>query len=104
MGVVVVGQEDDVTPGAAMRVVVEGTPIAIFNANGELYAIGDTCTHEEYSLSDGELVDDFTVECPLHGAQFDIRSGKALCLPATGNAGSYPVWVEDGTIKVEVPD
>lgn len=104
MGVVVVGQEDDVTPGAAMRVVVEGTPIAIFNVNGELYAIGDTCTHEEYSLSDGELVDDYTVECALHGAQFDIRSGKALCLPATGNAGSYPVWVEDGTIKVEVPD
>lgn len=104
MGVVVVGQEDDVAPGAALRVVVEGTPIAIFNTNGELYAIGDTCTHEEFSLSDGELVDDYTVECALHGAQFDIRTGDALCLPATGNAGSYPVWVEDGAIKVEVPD
>ncbi|MGH2515452.1 MAG: non-heme iron oxygenase ferredoxin subunit [Ktedonobacterales bacterium] len=104
MGVVVVGQEDDVAPGVALRVVVEGTPIAIFNANGELYAIGDTCTHEEFSLSDGELVDDYTVECALHGAQFDIRTGKALCLPATGSAGSYPVWVEDGAIKLEVPD
>lgn len=104
MGVVVVGQEGDVVPGAALRVVVEGTPIAIFNANGELYAIGDTCTHEEFSLSDGELVDDYTVECALHGAQFDIRTGDALCLPATGNAGSYSVWVEDGAIKVEVPD
>jgi nitrite reductase/ring-hydroxylating ferredoxin subunit len=104
MGVVVVGQEGDVAPGAALRVVVEGTPIAIFNANGELYAIGDTCTHEEFSLSDGELVDDYTVECALHGAQFDIRTGDALCLPATGNAGSYSVWVEDGAIKVEVPD
>ncbi|HLJ82252.1 MAG TPA: Rieske 2Fe-2S domain-containing protein, partial [Ktedonobacterales bacterium] len=71
---------------------------------GEFYAIGDTCTHEEFSLSDGELVDDYTVECALHGAQFDIRTGDATCLPATGNAGSYPVWVEDGAIKVEVPD
>lgn len=104
MGVVIVGQENDVAPGAAMRAIVEGTPIAIFNVNGELYAIGDTCTHEEFSLSDGELVDDFTVECALHGAHFDIRTGDALCLPATVNAGSYPVWVEDGAIKVEVPD
>ena len=104
MGVVVVGQEGDVAPGTALRVVVAGTPIAIFNANGELYAIGDTCTHEEFSLSDGELVDDYTVECALHGAQFDIRTGDAICLPATGNAGSYPVWVEDGAIKVEVPN
>ena len=104
MGVVVVGQEDDVAPGAAMRVVVAGTPIAIFNVNGELYAIGDTCTHEEFSLSDGELVDEYTVECALHGAQFDLRTGEAICLPATGNAGSYPVWVEDGAIKVDVPD
>lgn len=104
MGVVVVGQEDDVAPGAAMRVVVAGTPIAIFNVNGELYAIGDTCTHEEFSLSDGELVDECTVECALHGAQFDLRTGDALCLPATGNAGSYPIWVEDGVIKLEVPD
>lgn len=104
MGVVVVGQEDDVAPGAAIRVVVAGTPIAIFNVNGELYAIGDTCTHEEFSLSDGELVDEYTVECALHGAQFDLRTGEAICLPATGNAGSYPVWVEDGAIKVDVPD
>ena len=104
MGVVVVGHEDDVAPGAALRVVVAGTPIAIFNSNGELYAIGDTCTHEEFSLSDGELVDDYTVECALHGAQFDIRTGDATSLPATGNAGSYPVWVEDGDIKLEVPD
>ncbi|HLZ21363.1 MAG TPA: non-heme iron oxygenase ferredoxin subunit [Ktedonobacterales bacterium] len=104
MGVIVVGQEDEVAPGSALRVVVEGTPIAVFNADGELYAIGDTCTHEEFSLSDGELVDDYIVECPLHGARFDIRTGNALCLPATVSAGSYPVWVEDGAIKVEVPD
>jgi 3-phenylpropionate/trans-cinnamate dioxygenase ferredoxin subunit len=104
MAVVTVGHEDDVAPGGALRVVASGTPIAIFNVHGELYAIGDTCTHEEFSLSDGDMVNEYTVECALHGAQFDIRSGRALCLPATLPTESYPVWVEDGELKVDVPD
>lgn len=104
MAVVAVGNESDIPSGQGLRVVVNDEPIAIFSVHGELYAIGDTCTHEEFSLSDGELVDEYTVECPLHGAQFDVRTGNALCLPATGSSGSYPVWVEDGVIKVEVPD
>jgi 3-phenylpropionate/trans-cinnamate dioxygenase ferredoxin subunit len=104
MSVVSVGSEDEVAPDRPLRVVVDGTPIAIFSANGELYAIGDTCTHEEFSLADGEMVDDYTVECALHGAQFDIRTGKVLCLPATSSADSYPVWVEDGILKLEYPD
>ena len=104
MAIVVVGQEDDVAPGQTLRVLAEGVPIAIFNVHGELYAIGDTCTHEEFSLSDGDMVDDYTVECALHGAQFDVRTGEALCLPATEPAGSYPVWIEDGLLKVEVQE
>lgn len=104
MAVVAVGNESDVAPERPLRVVVKGVPIAIFTANDELYAIGDTCTHEEFSLSDGDMVDAYTVECPLHGAQFDIRTGAALCLPATESAGSYPVWSEDGVLKLEMPD
>ena len=104
MAVVAVGNESDIPSGQGLRVVANGLPVAIFSVDGELYAIGDTCTHEEFSLSDGELVGDYTVECALHGAQFDIRTGNALCLPATGSAGSFPVWVEDGVLKVEVPD
>ncbi len=104
MPVVAVGSEDDVAPDRPLRVVVDGTPIAIFTVNGELYAIGDTCTHEEFSLADGEMVGEYTVECALHGARFDIRTGQAISLPATGSAGSYPVWVEDGILKLEVPD
>ncbi len=50
------------------------------------------------------MVDDYTVECALHGAQFDIRTGTALCLPATLPTDTYPVWVEDGILKLEVPD
>ena len=102
--VVVVGREGDVVPGQSLRVVAAGVPIAVFNVHGELYAIGDTCTHEEFSLSDGDMVDDYTVECALHGAQFDVRTGAVLCLPATEPEPSYPVWVEDGLLKVEVKD
>ena len=104
MAVVTVGREEDVAPGQALLVVVQGEPIAIFNVDGELYAIGDTCTHEEFSLSDGELVDDYTVECALHGAQFDLRTGAALSLPATLPTPTYPVWVEDGELKIEVEE
>jgi len=101
---VAVGRADAVPEGGAICVDVAGIPVAIFRSNGEYFAIGDTCTHEEASLSEGELVDDYTVECPLHGAQFDIRTGKALCLPATINEDTYEVLEEDGTLKVRLPE
>ena len=103
MAIVEVGPESDIQPGQSACVVVDDIPIAIFNVNGEYYAIGDTCTHEDFSLSEGEVFDDATVECALHGSRFDLRTGEALSLPATGSAGNYQVWVEDGVIKVEVP-
>lgn len=103
--VVEVCREDEAPePGQALSVVVGDLPLAIFNIHGELYAIGDTCTHEEYPLSEGDMVDEYIVECALHGATFDVRTGDALSLPATGNAGSYPIWVEDGVVKVELPE
>jgi 3-phenylpropionate/trans-cinnamate dioxygenase ferredoxin subunit len=86
--------------GGAIQVDVAGTPVAIFRSGGRFYAIADTCTHEEASLAEGELVDEFTVECPLHGAQFDIRTGKVLCLPATVNEETFEVIVDDGMVKV----
>lgn len=95
--------EEAPAPGQALSVVVGDTPVAIFNIHGELYAIGDICTHEEFPLSEGDMVDEYTVECALHGAHFDVRSGDALTLPATGNAGSYRVWIEDGALKIEFP-
>ena len=103
MAIVEVGPESDIQPGQSACVFVNDIPIAIFNVNGEYYAIGDTCTHEDFSLSEGEVFDDATVECALHGSRFDLRTGEALSLPATGSAGSYQVWVEGGVIKVEVP-
>lgn len=63
------------------RVPSEGGPIAIFNVDGEFLAVQDTCSHEDASLADGFL-EGHVIECPLHGGQFDLRSGAALCLPA----------------------
>jgi len=103
MAIVEVGPESDIQPGQSACVVVDDIPIAIFNVNGEYYAIGDTCTHEDFSLSEGEVFDDATVECALHGSRFDLRTGEALSLPATGSAGAYEIWVEDGVIKLDMP-
>ena len=101
---ITVGSAESVPEGGAIQVDVAGTPVAIFRSGGRFYAIGDTCTHEEASLSEGELVDEFTVECPLHGAQFDIRTGRALCLPATVSEETFEVIVEDGMLKVRAPE
>ncbi len=104
MASVDVGRVEDVPPGSVVRVWVNDEPVGIYNVGGEFFAIGDTCTHEEFPLSDGGLVDDHEVECALHGSRFDLRTGRALCLPAVGAVQTYQVWVEDGVIKVEAPE
>ena len=89
----------DIPPGEKLRVSYQGEDIAIYNAEGEIYAIGDTCTHAEASLTDGDFYEDmrgWVAECPLHGSQFDITTGEAISLPATGNVGKYELKVEDG--------
>ncbi len=107
MAIVDVAREEELAPGAALRVVVGGLPIAIFNVHGELFAIGDTCSHEEFSLAEGEVEerdDRCSVECALHGARFDLRTGAALSLPAVLSVGAFTVWIEDGVVKLEVPE
>lgn len=91
----------EIAPGKAKRVEVGEESIAIFNVDGEFYAIGDTCSHEEASLSEGDLFD-HVVECPLHGAEFDLRTGDALCLPAVVPVPAYEVKVEGEAILVSV--
>lgn len=97
---------EDVPPGTSMRFSHEGIDIAIFNADGDFYAIGDTCTHAEASLTDGDFYEDmrgWVAECPLHGSTFDVATGEASALPATGNSGKYVIKVEDGAIYLN-PD
>jgi len=80
---------------------IDEQPIVIFNVNGELFAIGEKCSHRHGPLGEGEL-DGFVVTCPWHGARFDIRTGKALSLPAVKNVDSYPVRISDGMIEIGI--
>ena len=81
----------------------EGNPIAIFRLEDGYYAIDNICSHEHAFLSEGEI-DDSEIECPLHGAIFDIKTGKNLTLPAVLPVKSYPVKVENGEIFLQVDD
>jgi 3-phenylpropionate/trans-cinnamate dioxygenase ferredoxin subunit len=101
-----VGSASEIPAGSFKCVSCEGLDIDVFNLDGEFYAIGDVCTHAETSLCEGDFYEDikgWVIECPLHGSQFDVTTGEAVSLPATGNAGKYEVRVEDGVVYVN-PD
>ena len=89
----------DVAPGQVRVFDVQGRRIALCNVDGAFYAIDDVCTHDGGPLDQGEI-DGHQIECPRHGARFDVRNGRALTLPAVRPVGSYPVRVEDGVVKV----
>lgn len=88
--------------GERMFVDVGDIPIVIFNIGGQLFAIGDVCTHDDGPLGDGD-VEGFNVTCPRHGAKFDIRTGKVTSMPAVEDIPAYPVQIRDGTIFLGVP-
>ncbi|MGO8914296.1 MAG: bifunctional 3-phenylpropionate/cinnamic acid dioxygenase ferredoxin subunit [Stellaceae bacterium] len=94
---------DELKSGEAKRLEVPGRgPIAVFNLDGAFYAIDDTCTHGQASLAEG-FVDNGVVECPFHAGTFDIRSGRALSLPAEDPVKAYPVRIEGDRVYV-IPD
>ena len=98
---VTVAKTGDVPPGTAKPYNVNGKSIALCNVDGTFYAIDDVCTHDGGELGEGYLEGD-QIECPRHGARFDVKTGKALTLPAVMPVNAYPVQVEDGEIKVQV--
>jgi 3-phenylpropionate/trans-cinnamate dioxygenase ferredoxin subunit len=91
----------DLPPGESIRIVAH-VPVAVFNADGELFAIDDTCTHQDASLSEGWL-EDCMIECPLHAACFDLRTGKPTGPPAKRSVRTYGVLVKDGVVYVDAP-
>ena len=88
--------------GAGTRVVAGGRRLALFRLGDEVFALGDSCSHAEASLAEG-MVSEGTVECPRHGAAFDLRTGEALSLPATHPVPAYLVEVEGGEVFVHLP-
>jgi 3-phenylpropionate/trans-cinnamate dioxygenase ferredoxin component len=77
--------------------------VGVYNLGGELYAIEDRCSHDNGPLAEGDFdVEEGYATCPRHGARIDIRTGKALSLPAVFPVETFPVVVEDGIVKVQL--
>ena len=98
-----VGPLDDLKPGTARQVTVGGHVIALVRIEDDVYAIGDVCSHQDISLSEGEvLCDERAIECWKHGSAFSLENGEPESLPATKPVPVYDARVVDGQIEVVV--
>ena len=88
--------------GERLFVEVADRPIVIFNIAEQFFAIGDVCTHDDGPLGDGDL-EGYNIVCPRHGAEFDVRTGKVMQMPAVVDIPAYPVQVRDGNIFIGIP-
>ncbi|NKQ12828.1 non-heme iron oxygenase ferredoxin subunit [Pseudomonas sp. SST3] len=77
-------------------------PVAVYRVKDKFFATDNTCTHGEASLSEGDVDDDFIIECPFHGGTFDIRTGEAVDFPCVLPLKTYPVSVEDGKVYINL--
>ncbi len=93
----------ELPPGGMRMVEWEDLEIGVFNCAGTIYAIEDRCSHDNGTLVEGTLNEEnCTVECPRHGSEFDLRTGKPVTLPAYVPVDTFPVIVDDDMIKLEV--
>ncbi len=100
-----IGKLEDLAPGTARQVIVGEHRIAVVRIDDDVYAIGDRCSHQDISLSEGEvLVDDKQIECWKHGSAFSLLDGEPQALPATKPVPVYEARVVDGEIEVVVDD
>jgi 3-phenylpropionate/trans-cinnamate dioxygenase ferredoxin subunit len=98
-----VARASDVPDGEARRFDVDGRRVCVVRIGDRFYAIGDTCSHAEYSLSEGEVwPDECEIECPKHGALFSLETGEPVTLPATQPVPVYGVRVEGDDLIIEV--
>jgi 3-phenylpropionate/trans-cinnamate dioxygenase ferredoxin subunit len=89
----------ELLPGERRVAEVDGVSVAVFNIDGELFAVEDVCTHDGGELASGTL-DGFEIECPRHGARFDVRTGGVRCPPAYEPIAKFPLKLEQGSIFV----
>ena len=93
----------DLAPGTARRFDVAGRSVAVVRIGDDVYAIGDTCSHAEVSLSEGEVwCDSKEIECWKHGSLFSLETGEPSTLPATQPVPVFVARVVDGTIHIDV--
>ena len=92
-----VAKIDDIEPGTCKAVDVDGTQVAVFNLDGEYFAIEDVCTHDGSEISCGIVMGDEII-CSRHGARFNIKTGQVTAPPAYEDIETFPVKVENGVI------
>ena len=93
----------EIAEGEVKAFFVGTEAVAVCRVGGEFYAFRDECTHQSFTLSDGDLQDG-RITCCYHGAEFDVKTGEALCLPATEALETYPVRVEGEDVLVGIED
>ncbi len=93
---------DDLPNGERLFVDIEGKPLVIFNIAGQFFSIGDVCSHDDGPVGEGDL-EGYKISCPRHGAEFDVRTGAVLAMPAVVDIPAYPVRVVDGMIQIGIP-
>ncbi len=96
-----VAQVSEIANGERVFFEIGDKPVVLFNIGGQFFAIGDTCTHDDGPLGDGDL-DGYEVICPRHGARFDVRNGKATKRPAVVATPWYPVRVVGTQIEIGI--
>jgi 3-phenylpropionate/trans-cinnamate dioxygenase ferredoxin subunit len=94
-----VAKVSDLSSGQFKSVEIESERIALFNVDGTFYAMKDVCTHDGGTLTGGTL-NGYSIECPRHGAQFDVRTGSVLRMPAYVGIETFPVEVKDDEIFI----
>lgn len=101
---VVLCAREELASGEAKRFDVGEHRVALVRIDDDFYAIGDRCSHEDYSLSEGEVwADEREIECPRHGSTFDLATGAACSLPATTPVPVYEVDIEGDEVAVVLP-
>ena len=94
---------DDLAPGTAKRLVIDGVAVAVVRIDDDVYAVGDVCSHANVSLSEGEVwCDEREIECPKHGSTFSLTTGEPETLPATQPVPVFRTEVEGGKVTVHV--
>jgi nitrite reductase/ring-hydroxylating ferredoxin subunit len=96
----VVAGADDLKEGEMQAFEVRGNKIAVANVTGTFYAFGDTCTHMQCSLAEGDLEETIVI-CPCHGSEFDVTSGEVLRGPAREPVGAYEVRAEGDNLEIK---
>jgi 3-phenylpropionate/trans-cinnamate dioxygenase ferredoxin subunit len=98
-----VATKSEIADGGKLLVEADERLVILFQIGSDYFCIDDVCTHDGGTLSDGDH-EGCEIECPRHGAKFDIKSGKALCMPATQNTLSHEVKVDGDDILVKIND